>query len=685
MATQNSGSRLTILLSLVAISFGFGMGCEDSGTTGAGDDCPEGEIKNLQGVCVPEDDDGTDTNVPPPVDAGPQDTEEDSSEDTSQPEPDAGCPDGCPEGQFCLEGTCREGSACTPGEVLGCADDQTRRVCPEGGVGFAEESCPNDQPNCVAGECTSNICEPGERVCDGNTLYECSSDGESRTEIETCRGGCRGGQCVSACSGNEKSYIGCNFFAVDLDNFAEYCNQDADCCDFSGCTSCSSQNICVGENANSQQYGVTVSNTGSSQVDVDIKDGNNNTVESVTIPPNSLESVGLPQYQTDNTGKTNRVYRVDANGPITVHQFNPQNQMDVFTNDASLLLPSNALGTHYLVTNWPARPNPQQLTSKTANKPYVTIVAAESGSTSVSISTPVDLQGGGGVSAISANTTTSISLNQHQVLQLAADSAGGTDMTGLEIETGGKNVAVFAGHECANIPSDTPFCDHLEQQLFPTETLGSEYMLAKFAERGTEDDYYRVMAVEDGTMISTNPSTSIDGVTLDSGEFKQFKSTQDVYLSANKPVSVSQFMVGSAYPGPDNGCNPSLGGDTSNCKVTTLCNDGSGTRIGDPAFLLNVPTSQFRDNYVFQTPEGYQEDWISVVAPQGAQVTLDGSTLSNPTSVSGQSYEIYREQVSPGVHKVTANEDVGLSAYGYECDVSYAYPGGLNLASDSQN
>jgi hypothetical protein len=43
-------------------------------------------------------------------------------------------------------------------------------------------------------------------------------------------------------------------------------------------------------------------------------------------------------------------------------------------------------------------------------------------------------------------------------------------------------------------------------------------------------------------------------------------------------------------------------------------------------------------------------------------------------------WAIYRPAVTGGVsHRVTSTQPVGLSAYGYDCDVSYAYPGGLNL------
>jgi hypothetical protein len=35
--------------------------------------------------------------------------------------------------------------------------------------------------------------------------------------------------------------------------------------------------------------------------------------------------------------------------------------------------------------------------------------------------------------------------------------------------------------------------------------------------------------------------------------------------------------------------------------------------------------------------------------------------------------------VTPGVHTLTASAPISITAYGYDCDVSYAYPGGLDL------
>ncbi|MFB6373166.1 MAG: hypothetical protein ABEN55_08630, partial [Bradymonadaceae bacterium] len=170
---------------------------------------------------------------------------------------------------------------------------------------------------------------------------------------------------------------------------------------------------------------------------------------------------------------------------------------------------------------------------------------------------------------------------------------------------------------------------------------------------------------------------------------KQFKFRDNLMVKADKPIAVGQFMVGSWYPGRDEQCKaPSPldpEGETRGCKVQTMCDDGT-TRIGDPAFLLNVSTSQFLEEYVIRIPKSYQEDWINIVAPEGASIQVDGSAVSGSgQAISGTKWRIYQKKVSPGVHRIksTGGKKFGLYGYGYGCDVSYAYPGGLDLGSNS--
>ena len=682
-------------------------GCNDDKTGGKDaaviKECPKGTVLS-GGQCLRTGDDDD-------PDVGPTDGDDNTDPDGSMNDEDGNgggggdeCDPECGPDKFCLNGVCRQGASCNAGEVLGCATPQSKRVCPDKGVGFYEESCPSDKPNCIDFrkegcdsqqpkcfdfKCTAKVCEPGTKFCMGNTLMECSGDGSQQSEVKTCRGGCERGKCVGACEGNAKSYIGCGFYAVDLDNFTKPCRSNRDCpiekqgtcsggvcqeafqtcqtdsdCIYAVPGTCQANGICKdSSNADKQQFAVTVSNTTMRQIEVKALDAQGNTVKQKTVAGGSLVDIDLPRNDTNKTEKSDKTYRIEATGPVTVHQFNPKNESGVKSNDASLLLPSKALGTEYRVIGWPSH-------SHESTHAYVTIVAVEEGpqssETKVTVDTPVKIKGGGGISAISAGGSRTFTLKKGELVQLAINNQDGTDPTGIHIKSQNNKVAVFSGHQAAGIPdSRTGYLDHLEQQLFPVDTWDKEYVLAKFSPRGSENDIYRVLASEDGTTIQADPPLAdIPSGPINAGEFVEFEASTSVKITTNKPVSVGQFMVGSEAQGVQKSCA------------------NRSSSIGDPAFLMNVPTNQYRTNYLVQTPKGYQEDYINFVVPTNANVKLDGNPLSGSGStVGGSRFKVIQKQVQPGVHRVTSDKPVGLYSYGYECDVSYAYPGGLNLST----
>src|SRR5205823_14346916 len=57
----------------------------------------------------------------------------------------------------------------------------------------------------------------------------------------------------------------------------------------------------------------------------------------------------------------------------------------------------------------------------------------------------------------------------------------------------------------------------------------------------------------------------------------------------------------------------------------------SSTRLAHPHTLHSFPTRRSSDlpDYVFLTPDKYAFDFITVVAPNGAKVKLDGQELSS--------------------------------------------------------
>lgn len=637
--------------------------------------CPEGQVLGARGFCVDATNTGggggrdiggmTDTG-------GNSDTDEDPIPDV-EPDLPADCTPGetlcsngttvevcnetgdgwnsvpCGTDEICSEGVCVLSTTedCTPGEVFGCGSTVDLLICADNGVDRELEPCPAATPNCFDGECSSASCESGARRCEGNEIVECGEDGETESSVAICEFGCSAGRCVDPCASDGKDYLGCTFWAADLDN--------------------------IGPDAAAAQFGITISNATLDAVDVEIARGDGTVVREISIPTGSLETVLLDRQDVNDTSLTQNTYRITSGAPITVHQFNPLSNGEEFSNDASLLLPSTSVGSEYIVVGWPT------ITAEAELRAYVAVIAPNEGTTRVTVTSPVPTLAGGGVPALAANVPTEIAMEQGQVLSIMTEDLAATGLTGMEISSD-KNVVVFSGHECANVPVDNNFCDHLEQQLLPTDTWGTEFVGAKFNARGGEPDVWRVVAAEDGTTINTNPPISgVNGLTLGRGEMREFITAEDFVVSATGPIQLAQFMVGSAYPGPAGGCDlTGVFPNTSGCVIPRTC--ATGTAIGDPAFLINVPNEQFREDYLVLTPARYEQDFMTIVAPPGTRVELDGREITAARDRVG-AWEITRISAPDGVHRIVADANIGLYAYGYDCDVSYAYPGGLNLNS----
>jgi hypothetical protein len=130
----------------------------------------------------------------------------------------------------------------------------------------------------------------------------------------------------------------------------------------------------------------------------------------------------------------------------------------------------------------------------------------------------------------------------------------------------------------------------------------------------------------------------------------------DVRVSADKPVTIVQYMQGQASV-------PS----------------GSG----DPSMAMVVPVAQYRDDYIFTASTTYDSNFINVIAPIGTTITLDDQPLGGDASDVGMGdYHVVRKQLSndgSGVYHLHGDAPFGLVVYGYGRYTSYMYPGGLDL------
>ena len=575
----------------------------------------------------------------------------------------------------CAPGTCSDGQCqgCTPGTTK--CELNSVMQCDDGGTFQLWKECSGDE-QCLNGDC--RVCYPGTPKCDGNDTYKCADDGKSWEFQQSCGGGmvCLGGQCQSLCSADLKfnTNVGCDYWAVDLDNAGADPPQPG-------------QPAIPG--ADNAQFAIVVSNVGEKAATVKIRKAEGGQPDAeAEVPPGGLHIFNLPAYNVDGTMQGARAWRVEATAPIVAYQFNPLENEGVFSNDASVLLPSNTWGTEYIVMTR------GQLSNK--YRGYVTIIASLP-DTTVNVKVSAATLAGGAVPALKKGDVYTATLQPYEVLNIESN-ADGADLTGTEV-TSDKPVAVFGGHEAA-VTGQECCADHLEMQMLPVPAWGKTYVASKSAPRGAESDYFRILASEDGTTVITTPPQG--GIpTLKRGQFHEIKSTQSFVIDATKPVLVGQYLASSFEIEPTQSCfskndcpagydcsllmqcEPPLCFGGGNCPQGHTCSAESGScePIGDPAFILAVPVEQFRSEYTFLAPSKYLQDYVNVIAPTGVDVLLDGVSIAGQLKTVNASFAAAQVSIKDEVHTIEAvgEAGIGIVVYGYDDDVSYGYPGGMSI------
>jgi hypothetical protein len=581
------------------------------------------------------------------------------------------------------EGPPPDGQACWPGEPKGCSSDgQGLVVCVPDGSGWAVEECLSEGGGpgaCLNGACTR--CLPGERYCEGeDQVWQCDESGLERVLTQDCAGEqtgqvCWNGACARLCDLSIKwnTYMGCDYWGADLDN-AFVSGGEEGYYDAQG-----SQFAIVVSNPH-QRFPATVSiwKWEDGQEVEQTLDSHDQLFDTEPILPGGLRIFNLPRRDVNGTEQAPKAWHVKSSIPITAYQFNPLENVHVFSNDASLLLPINVLGNYYVVMT--REQTFDELRS------YLTVLAVYGGETHVSITVTAPTTVGQGFDHLEPGDTISRTLHYYDVLNIES-SVIGTDMTG-SVVLADRPVVVFGGSEAANAPNTNHcgadgFCvwdgttpceanqdciefntccaDHLEEQLFPVKTWGKQYLCAKSFDRGDEKDVWRIIASEDGTQVTTVP-VQADIPVLNRHEWYEFESDEHFLLAAKKPVMVGQFYASEDAPNP--GKQP---GDA---------------KTGDPSFVLVVPSEQFRSDYVFLAPDKYKYDYATVIAPATSAVVFDGAPLAGDEWEKlgdGKQWRVARFPIADGTHTLSADQPVGVYVYGYDQYVSYGYPAGLDL------
>lgn len=576
-------------------------------------------------------------------------------------------------------GECVE-PVCTPGQFQGCTSEGLQRVCDQSGTEVVELVCPGDQP-CADGQCQAAECAPGLMRCVDRRDNEICNEAGAFVPGEPCPLGteCFNGACENLCELNAKvsSYIGCEYWSVDLDNYEEAISQP---------------HAIVVANPNPESPATIGLTAGySSQQLTHDPDG---APYNLTVPPGEVGVFSIPTgFDHSGTRRLdNKAIRLTSSVPVIAYQFNPLNNVGVFSNDGSLLIPTNSLGREYRVLAWPHRAGSVTI------RGFVTVVNSHGNPNEVRVTPSAEVIAGPEIPTIAADETRVFELAPGESLNLEtsgdewdaalelgclasregapANTTPCPDLTGTHIQAE-HPITVFGGHQCANVVRGIDRCDHIESILFPVSIWGTQYVGSKFSPRATgatkEPDVWRVIAAEDNTLIKTDPPIpNLHDHTLMAGEWRQFEATDahaNFELAANKPVSLAQYMVGANWVGIPRECKEGV--DAFN-----------PTGIGDPAMAAAVPIDQFREDYLVLTPQHYARNYINIIAPAGHEVTLDGAPIPadrwQPVG-EREAFDIAQIPVEAGPHRLQAEVPFGVVGYGYDCHVSYAYPGGLNL------
>jgi hypothetical protein len=615
-------------------------------------------------------------------------------------------------------------AACTPG-VYRCAPELEQCTTDSGAPAWSKlRDCSKEGLVCAQAFGTCTTCPPDKTDCQGSTAVQCASDGSGWNEIETCDEShgeaCRDGTCGNLCAqaSRERSNVGCEYWAVDLDN--------ADVDDTL--------------NAAAQQYALVVSNA---QPDVtahvtveqdDTAPGTDNdpyTIAEADIPPLSLRVFPLGPREVDgsppgtfnsgtDTALTRQAFRVRSTFPVVAFQFNPLANVDVFSNDASLLKPREAvepdgdgMQTEYVVVGWPQTiahtMDPRTSFSSTTRvdlRAFLTIVGTQP-NTTVTVHTTTRFVGSPDIPETQAGGEITQTLDPFDVLNLETGDFN-ADFTGSIIEADGPVIA-YTGNEASDAPYFTNlsqrYCcaDHLEEQLDHVRTAGTRFIAAVTPNRtdalaaagaaiGHTDqkDYFRVVATTNNGANVTTTLDSAPAVILNyQGDYYDIVSDQSFIITSDSPISLMSVSPSQEAAGVPQ----SLPG-------------------GDPSNIIIPPVEQFRSTYVFLTPDEYAFDFVRISTPETANIVFDGRSLADLgcTSVTAgtlteplqqpENYLVYTCQLgfpiidptkpapdnfqpgtqNDGVHIIQSDRNIGVLVDGFDRFVSYAYAGGTELS-----
>ena len=274
------------------------------------------------------------------------------------------------------------------------------------------------------------------------------------------------------------------------------------------------------------------------------------------------------------------------------------------------------------------------------------------------------------------DTLNTVTINRYQTLYLQVRDM---DISGTLVMVD-KPVSVFSGHECANVPLQSRFCDMLIEQIPPTDTWGTEVVTVPLLTR-PNGDIIKVIAAEDYTTVTLTRTNYNDGVVisnpqfvLNSGEFREILINDYTLIKSDHPISVYQFSRSSETDGVANSdpfmlIIPSRNQYLNTYNIATAGHDlyKEGSRFYGYSHYISIaiPAEYFRSNQI---------------VINNLPVTSAYKVIRHPdNSIWGYATQM---KISGGSHVIkhlNPNAVMSVTVYGFSYRASYGFAGGMKL------
>ncbi|MDZ7605683.1 MAG: gliding motility-associated C-terminal domain-containing protein [Cyclobacteriaceae bacterium] len=364
-----------------------------------------------------------------------------------------------------------------------------------------------------------------------------------------------------------------------------------------------------------------------------------------TVYPNVTRQLNIPASLAMASGTNiieNKGLFIKSDNTISLYAMNKRQ----YSADMTVVLPTFSLGNnYYILSHWEDGNR-----NNNANSDAEFLIVAITDSTEVEILPSVTTLGGN-----PANAPFRVTLQKGQSYQVRAKA----DLTGSHIYAGKNSscnsFAVFSGNMYTQIGK----CgtqnghDHLYAQMYPTNTLGKNFIVVPLENR-YGGDVIKLLATQDNTTIAANGQTYV----LNAGKFVQLLSAQVMQVSSDKPIAVGQYSR------------------TMDCDGT----------LGDPFLIPISPNEQMLKKITFNAPSiaTLSRYSLNIVIKKAdiPAITLDNIKIGGSfKDIDGTDYAYARVGTVGGNHTIRSNGGFIAYVYGFGQNESFGYATGASLGN----